>query len=166
MRILHRIFHCMQVMTTAYFGGLCDLEMTAEICSTVCNVCFSLVMHMTSYRYAFVCYRAPSFSSALCGPSSCHSCFVIHMFSLSAMIFARTAPPRKTMCRRRGGSSIRTLNFCKDALAPLPQRNSLQYLRSTSPDSHPTPSSTTTASTPSPTDSVAPGTSSYPHSTQ
>ena len=28
------------------------------------------------------------------------------------MMSASTAPPRKTMCFRRGGSSIRILNFC------------------------------------------------------
>ncbi len=30
------------------------------------------------------CYLGPSFSSTR-GPCSCHSCFVIHMFSLSAI---------------------------------------------------------------------------------
>lgn len=55
-------------------------------------------------------YRGPSFSSTLV-PSSSHSALVTHMLSLSAMMLARTAPPRNTMCRRRGGSSIRTLNL-------------------------------------------------------
>src|SRR2546421_3787255 len=59
------------------------------------------------YRHS---YLGPSFSNIL-GPCSCHSCFEIHMFSLSAMIFASTAPPRNTMCLRRGGSSILTLNL-------------------------------------------------------
>lgn len=82
------------------------------------------------------CYLGPNFSSTR-GPCSSHSCFVIHMFSLSAIwwrgiesiciskgsrsckltIFASTAPPRKTMCLRRGGSSMRTLNFCGIYLA-------------------------------------------------
>ncbi len=44
-------------------------------------------------------------------PCSSHSCFEIHMLSLSAMILASTAPPRNTMCRLRGGSSILTLNL-------------------------------------------------------
>src|SRR5947207_14185685 len=55
-------------------------------------------------------YRRPSFSNTL-GPCSCHSCFDIHIFSLSAMIFAKTAPPRKTICLLLGGSSILTLNL-------------------------------------------------------
>src|SRR3954463_5902179 len=55
-------------------------------------------------------YRGPSFSSIL-GPCSCHSCFEIHMFSLSAMMFASTAPPRNTICLLLGGSSILTLNL-------------------------------------------------------
>lgn len=76
-------------------------------------------------------YLGPSFSNTL-GPCSCHSCFVIHIFSLSAIcaavntmillpnerrrltIFASTAPPRKTICLRRGGSSILILNFCNE----------------------------------------------------
>lgn len=41
-------------------------------------------------------YLGPSFSSTRV-PSSSHSCFVIHMLSLSAMMLASTAPPRKTM---------------------------------------------------------------------
>ena len=72
-------------------------------------------------------YRGPNFLRAL-APSSCHSLFDTHMSSLSAIftkfsniqsdgihgqltIFASTAPPRNTICRRRGGSSILTLNF-------------------------------------------------------
>ena len=47
--------------------------------------------HKVLYRFAMVDrvrgalnYLGPSFSSIL-GPCSCHSCFVIHMFSLSAI---------------------------------------------------------------------------------
>lgn len=42
------------------------------------------------------CYLGPSFSSTL-APCSSHSCFVIHMLSLSAIILASTAPPKNTM---------------------------------------------------------------------
>lgn len=84
---------------------------------------------MGTVSQAFLIYLGPSFSNIL-GPCSCHSCLVIHMFSLSAIcgmsaaekdcvvgsrdrltMFASTAPPRKTICLRRGGSSILTLNF-------------------------------------------------------
>ena len=49
------------------------------------------LFHKVVYRFAMVDrvrsalnYLGPSFSSIL-GPCSCHSCFVIHMFSLSAI---------------------------------------------------------------------------------
>ena len=44
-------------------------------------------------------------------PCSSHSCFVTQNASLSFMISAKTAPPRNTMCFRRGGSSMRILKF-------------------------------------------------------
>src|SRR5271154_876155 len=65
-------------------------------------------LHVFSIRQFF--YLGPSFSSTL-GPCSCHSRFEIHMSSLSAIIFASTAPPRNTICLLLGGSSIRTLNL-------------------------------------------------------
>jgi len=52
----------------------------------------------------------PSLSRART-PCSSHSCFVIQKLSLFFMISASTAPPKKTMCLRRGGSSIRILKF-------------------------------------------------------
>jgi len=44
-------------------------------------------------------------------PCSSYSARVIQNSSRSFMISARTAPPRNTMCFRRGGSSMRILNF-------------------------------------------------------
>lgn len=44
-------------------------------------------------------------------PFSWYSSRVIQKFSRSFMISANTAPPKNTMCLRRGGSSIRILNF-------------------------------------------------------
>ena len=99
-------------------------------------------------------YLRPNFSSTR-GPCSSHSCFVIHMFSLSAIyefisadlrwsmscrdinmvehtILASTAPPKKTICLRRGGSSIRTLNFCS-RLSAVPTIPNNLNLHSTSP---------------------------------
>lgn len=52
----------------------------------------------------------PSFSMHFV-PFSWYSCLDIQKVSLSFMMSARTAPPRNTMCFRRGGSSIRILNF-------------------------------------------------------
>lgn len=54
----------------------------------------------------------PSFSSTRT-PFSWYSSLVSQKFSLSFMMSASTAPPRNTMCLRRGGSSIRILNFCR-----------------------------------------------------
>ena len=48
-------------------------------------------------------------------PFSSYSERSIQKLSLSFMMSARTEPPRKTMCLRRGGSSIRILNFCTHA---------------------------------------------------
>ena len=53
----------------------------------------------------------PSLSSAR-NPCSSHSAFVTQNCSLSFIMSAKTAPPRKTICFRRGGSSIRILKFC------------------------------------------------------
>ena len=44
-------------------------------------------------------------------PFSSYSAFVIQKASLSFMMSASTEPPKKTMCLRRGGSSIRNLSF-------------------------------------------------------
>lgn len=52
----------------------------------------------------------PSFSSTRI-PFSWYSSLVIQKLSLSFMMSASTAPPRNTICLRRGGSSIRILNF-------------------------------------------------------
>ena len=60
-----------------------------------------------------------------------HALLVCHLRALSLSlvgrgdnrvltIFASTAPPRKTMCRRRGGSSMRTLNFCATVVSAGP----------------------------------------------
>ena len=46
-------------------------------------------------------------------PCSNHSSRDIQNSFLPFMISASTAPPRNTMCFRRGGSSILILNFCK-----------------------------------------------------
>jgi len=35
-------------------------------------------------------------------------------------MLAKTAPPKKTMCRLRGGSSIRTLNCCVPDISLTP----------------------------------------------
>jgi hypothetical protein len=53
----------------------------------------------------------PSLSRAL-GPCSNHSSREIQNSCLFFMMSANTAPPKKTMCFRRGGSSILILNFC------------------------------------------------------
>lgn len=53
----------------------------------------------------------PSLSRAR-GPCSCHSSREIQNSSRFFIISASTAPPRKTICFRRGGSSIRILNLC------------------------------------------------------
>ena len=52
----------------------------------------------------------PSFSRHR-NPFSSYSCLEIQKSSRSFMMSARTAPPRNTMCLRRGGSSMRILNF-------------------------------------------------------
>ena len=53
----------------------------------------------------------PSFWSTR-KPCSWYSALDIQNDSLSFIMSASTAPPRNTMCFRRGGSSIRILNFC------------------------------------------------------
>ena len=52
----------------------------------------------------------PSFAKILI-PCSSYSALDIQNSSLSFIISARTAPPKKTMCFLLGGSSIRILNF-------------------------------------------------------
>ena len=52
----------------------------------------------------------PNFSRTL-SPFSWYSSRDIQKVSLSFMMSANTAPPRNTMCLRRGGSSMRILNF-------------------------------------------------------
>ena len=54
----------------------------------------------------------PSLSRAA-APCSNHSSLDIQNSLLPFMISANTAPPKNTMCFRRGGSSILILNFCK-----------------------------------------------------
>lgn len=54
---------------------------------------------------------APSLSSAF-RPFSSYSARESQKDSLSFMMLASTAPPMNTMCLRRGGSSMRILNFC------------------------------------------------------
>lgn len=54
----------------------------------------------------------PSFSRTRV-PFSWYSSLVIQKLSLSFMMSASTAPPKNTMCLRRGGSSMRILNFYK-----------------------------------------------------
>lgn len=54
----------------------------------------------------------PNLLSTILAPCSCHSCLLIQKLSLSFMMSANTAPPRKTMCFRRGGSSTLSWNFC------------------------------------------------------
>ena len=54
----------------------------------------------------------PSLSRAAI-PCSNHSSRDIQNSFLPFMISANTAPPKNTMCFRRGGSSILILNFCK-----------------------------------------------------
>lgn len=54
---------------------------------------------------------APSLSSTF-RPFSSYSARDSQKDSLSFMMLASTAPPMNTMCLRRGGSSIRILNFC------------------------------------------------------
>lgn len=63
-----------------------------------------------SYSYFIPFYLGPSLVK-IDGPCSSHSCLLIHKWSLSFIMFARTAPPMKTMCLLLGGSSILTLNF-------------------------------------------------------
>ncbi len=98
----------------------------------------------------------PSLSSARM-PCSSHSAFVTQNCSLSIMISASTAPPRKTMCFRRGGSSIRILKFCgkADVSIPLdtlaaPAKLEQEYMDKPSTEMclHPKPLSNTTASSP------------------
>lgn len=43
--------------------------------------------------------------------------------SRSFMISAKTAPPKKTICLRRGGSSIRILNFCRQKTTHTPNQS-------------------------------------------
>ncbi len=54
---------------------------------------------------------APSLSSTF-RPFSSYSALESQKPSLSFMMLASTAPPMNTMCLRRGGSSMRSLNFC------------------------------------------------------
>lgn len=65
--------------------------------------------HWTPESYPFVGFI--SLSRTL-SPFSWYSCRNIQKSSLSFMMSARTEPPRNTICLRRGGSSIRILNFC------------------------------------------------------
>ena len=63
-------------------------------------------------------------------PCSWYSARDIQNSSRSFMISASTAPPRNTMCFRRGGSSMRILNFYKQqGVAKCNQKNpnTLQY---------------------------------------
>ena len=53
-------------------------------------------------------------------PSSNHSSRDIQNSFLPFMISANTAPPKNTMCFRRGGSSILILNFCEYPINHLP----------------------------------------------
>lgn len=52
-------------------------------------------------------------------------------------MFAKTAPPRKTMCRRRGGSSMRTLNFYTKLV--LLSDTGIAHARSIAPGFRPAP---------------------------
>ena len=61
--------------------------------------------------FGFYLTVTPSFSNTRV-PFSSYSSRVIQKLSLSFMMSASTAPPRNTMCLRRGGSSILILNFC------------------------------------------------------
>ena len=66
-----------------------------------------LVPYVTNWIYS----PRPSLSKDLM-PCSSHSSRDTQKSSLVFMISARTAPPRNTICFRRGGSSILILNFC------------------------------------------------------
>ncbi len=86
----------------------CDWECE---CNVVCDGLFACVC---VYVYVCVIYLTvtPSFSRTRV-PFSWYSSLVIQKLSLSFMMSASTAPPKNTMCLRRGGSSMRILNFYK-----------------------------------------------------
>lgn len=62
-------------------------------------------------------------------PSSSHSSFVAQNSCRFFMTSPSTAPPMKTKCFRRGGSSMLSLNFFSRSVSPL--RMSLRYLAQT-----------------------------------
>lgn len=72
------------------------------------NICLMLLPVYTPSLYLT---PPPSFCSAA-GPFSSYSALLSQKDSLSFMMLASTAPPRNTMCLRRGGSSMRIRNFC------------------------------------------------------
>ena len=104
----------------------CDskVAMLVAIHVTVFLLLFLSLGHVASLRaLSFdklprTSHLGPNFSRAR-GPCSSHSFLLTHISSLSAMMFAKTAPPRKTMCRLRGGSSILTLNFPSRSGSPF-----------------------------------------------
>lgn len=86
---------------------LCDVG-EGEMC--VCHVCMCVCLCVRSVRPVLYLTVTPSFSSTRT-PFSWYSSRVSQKLSLSFMMSASTAPPRNTMCLRRGGSSILILNF-------------------------------------------------------
>jgi hypothetical protein len=66
----------------------------------------------------------PSLSKARI-PCSYHSSLDTQNSSRPFMMSAKTAPPRKTMCFRRGGSSMRILNFYKKNINKKKKENSV-----------------------------------------
>ncbi len=93
-------------LTIKGMGGRSDRQ-TLPLIDCLCDDAEHLKLHSLIYSLLFLAwpatpYLGPNFSSTLV-PCSSHSCLVIHIFSLSAMMLAKTAPPKKTICRRRGG---------------------------------------------------------------
>ncbi len=68
----------------------------------------------------------PSFSRTRV-PFSWYSSLVIQKLSLSFMMSASTAPPKNTMCLRRGGSSMRILNFYKSRSEDIFSKTAMLY---------------------------------------
>lgn len=89
-----------------------------NLCVFTLPKCHPVTGSVSASVWCFVCICViyltvtPSFSRTRI-PFSWYSSRVIQKLSLSFMMSASTAPPKNTMCLRRGGSSMRILNFCR-----------------------------------------------------
>lgn len=87
-----------------------------NLCVFMLSKCHPVTGSVSTSVWCFVCMCViyltvtPSFSRTRM-PFSWYSSLVIQKLSLSFMMSASTAPPKNTMCLRRGGSSMRILNF-------------------------------------------------------